>query len=89
MKKADLEKMLGKKITAGGFGSGNDRYGKDANAPMDRREQRERDRELGLLAFAVKLPGDLVKEVQAVAQKRGEGLSEVTAELLRKGLKAK
>jgi hypothetical protein len=44
---------------------------------------------MGLVPFAVKLHGDLVKEIHAAAQARGEGLNEVTADLIRKGLKAK
>lgn len=89
MKKADLEKLKGKKITGGGFGGAADRFGRGSAVPMDKREQRERDREQGLVPFAVKLHGDLVKELHAEARKRGEGLNEVTAELLKKGLKAK
>jgi hypothetical protein len=88
MKKADLEKLKGKKIAGGGFGA-NDRFGRGAGVPADKREQRERDREMGLVPFAVKLHGDLVKEIHAAAQARGEGLNEVTADLIRKGLKAK
>ena len=89
MKKADLEKLKGKKITGGGFGGPNDRFGRGSAVPADKREQRERDRELGLVPFAVKLHGDLVKELHAAAQARGVGLNEITAELLQKGLKAK
>ena len=81
--------MKGKKIAGGGFGGANDRFGRGAGAPADKREQRERDREMGLVPFAVKLHGDLVKEIHAAAQARGEGLNEVTADLIRKGLKAK
>ena len=88
MKKTDLEKLKGKKITGGGFGQA-DRYGKGSGDANDRRAQREHDRELGLVAFAVKLHGDLVREVQAAAQARGVGLNELTAELLRKGLDKK
>ena len=88
MKKAELEKVKGKKITGGGFGA-SDRYGKGAAQVPDRREQRERDRELGLVPFAVKLHSDLVKQLQDLAQSRGVGVNELTAELLQKGLKAK
>jgi hypothetical protein len=88
MKKADLEKMQGKKLAGGGFGS-NERFGKDSAAPMDKREQRLRDREAGLVPFAVKLHGDLVKQVHDLAHSKGVGLSELTAELIQKGLKAK
>lgn len=88
MKKADLEKVKGKKIDGGGFG-GTDRYGKGSGVPMDKREQRERDRELGLVPFACKLHGDLVRDIHAAAQVRGVGLNEIAAELLQKGLKSK
>lgn len=88
MKKTDLEKLKGKKIAGGGFGA-SDRYGKGAADPGDRRAQREHDRELGLIPFACKLHGDLVAEVRAAAEKKGVGLNEITAELLRKGLDKK
>ncbi|QJR15868.1 hypothetical protein [Usitatibacter palustris] len=89
MKKADLDKAKGKTIL-GGPGKGiPDRFGKDSGMTMDRREQRERDREAGLIPFAVKLHGDLIKDVRAAAEKKGVGLNEITAELLQKGLKAK
>jgi len=88
MKKADLEKLMGKKISGGAPGA-SDRYGRGSAVPMDRREQRERDRELGLVPFAVKLHGDLVRELQALAQERGVTLNDLTAELIRKGLKSK
>ena len=89
MKKADLEKLQGKKLAGQGGGAPGGRYGAAANVPGERREQRERDREAGLVPFAVKLHGDLVRELHAQAQSRGVGLNEVTAELLRKGLAAK
>ncbi|HSN42074.1 MAG TPA: hypothetical protein VLT92_18000, partial [Burkholderiales bacterium] len=53
---------------------------------LDRREQRKLDQSLGLVPFAVKLDGDLVKRVQALAQERQAGLNEIVAELLEKGL---
>ena len=90
MKRAELAKSKGKKIdrqmsqsvTPGRFGQG-------AAAVMDRREQRKRDQALGLVPFAIKLEGELVKQLQSLAQERGIPLSELTADLLRKGLKAK
>jgi len=88
MKKADLEKQKGKKIATGAPGA-MDRYGKGSAVPQDRRDQRERDRELGLVPFACKLHGDLVREIQARAQAQGVGLNEVADDLIRKGLKAK
>ena len=88
MKKTDLEKLKGKKIAGGAFGS-SERYGLGSTEPADRRAQREHDRELGLVPFACKLQGDLVREIHAAAQAKGVGLNEITAELLRKGLDGK
>jgi hypothetical protein len=89
MKKADLEKQKGKKIVGGAPGSTIDRFGKGSSVPMDKRAQREHDREMGLVPFAVKLHTDLVKEIHATAQARGLGLNEIATELIKKGLKAK
>jgi hypothetical protein len=88
MKKTDLEKHKGLKITSavGRFGTPG-RFGKDAGQVADRREQRKLDQALGLVPFAVKLNGELVQRVQALAQARQCGLSEVVAELLEKALK--
>jgi len=87
VKKADLEKHKGMKINSSvnRFGTPG-RFGKDAGLTLERREQRKRDQALGLVPFAVKLNGDLVKQVQALAQARQAGLNEVVAELLKKGL---
>ncbi len=90
MKKAALEKSKGKKIdgqmnqfpTPGRFGHG-------AAVVVDRREQRKRDQALGLVPFAIKLDGELVKQLHSLAQERQTGLNELVAELLKKGLKAK
>ena len=89
MKKTDLEKNKGLKINSSvnRFGTPG-RFGKDAKAPLERREQRKHDQALGLVPFAVKLNGDLVKQVQALAQERKSGLNEVVAELLERGLKS-
>jgi len=80
LKKADLETSKGKKI---------DRDGHAAAVAVDRREQRKRDQALGLVPFAIKLDSDLVKQLHALAQERKTGLNELTAELLKKGLKSK
>lgn len=87
MKKTDLEKNKGLKINSSvnRFGTPG-RYGKDAAAPLQRREQRKLEQAMGLVPFAVKLNGDLVKQIQALAQERKTGLNEVVAELLKKGL---
>lgn len=90
MKKTDLEKNKGMKINSGvnRFGTPG-RFGKDADLPLQRREQRKLDQALGLVPFAVKLNGDLVKQVQALAQERNTGLNEVVADLLKEGLESK
>ena len=88
MKKADLEKLKGSRVS-GAPSRVIDRFGKDSAAPMDKREQRERDREMGLVPYAVKLHGDLVREIHALAQQRGVGLNEITTELIKKGLAKK
>ena len=88
MKKTDIEKLKGKKITGGGFGHA-DRYGKGSGEANERRAQREHERELGLIPFACKLHGELVAEIRAAAEKKGVGLNEIPAELLRKGLDKK
>ena len=80
MAKSDAKKLMGKMVApGGGFGKGDD-------APLDRREQRERERALGLVPFAVKLNGELVAQLQALAKERGADLNEVVAEVLAKGL---
>jgi hypothetical protein len=87
MKLTDLEKAKGLKInskmnqavTPGRFGAA-------ANAPLDRREQRKRDQAAGLVPFAVKLDGELVKRIQAAALERDRNINDVVTELLKKGL---
>ena len=87
MKRTDLAKLKLLKINGKVNQAGTPaRFGKEANVAADRREQRKLDQSLGLVPFAVKLNHDLVKQVQALAQKRQVGLSEVVAELLKKGL---
>jgi len=87
MKRTDLAKADAKKINSqmqardAGFGG--------AAAAPDRREQRERDRAAGLVPFAVKLNGELVKQLQGLTQERGVEMNELVAELLQKGLAAR
>jgi len=85
MAKSDAKKLMGKMVAPGaaGFGQG------QGDAAVDRREQRERERALGLVPFACKLNGDLVKQLQALAAERKADMNEVVAELLAKGLAAK
>jgi len=87
VKKADLDKRQGQKVE-GAMRRQEipDRYGQGSGSVFDKREQRKRDAAQGLVPFAVKLPQDLVAALQARAQARGVPLSELVAELLRKGL---
>ena len=90
MKRANLEKSKGKKIERQMSQSATPgRFGQGAAVVVDRREQRKRDQALGLVPFAIKLEGDLVKQLHELAQERGTSLKELTAELLKKGLKTK
>lgn len=88
MKRTDLAKLKGLAIT-GKMAQAKTpgRFGQDASAPMERREQRKLDQSLGLIPFAVKLNSDLVKQVQTLAEQRKLGLTEVVTELLTKALK--
>lgn len=87
MKKTGLEKNKGMKIHGKMKQSGTPgRFGKESALVLDRREQRKLDQSLGLVPFAVKLNGELVKRVQVLAQERQTGLNEIVAELLKKGL---
>ncbi len=89
MKKTDLEKNKGFKVSSRMNQAGTPaRFGKEAGAVPDRREQRKLDQAQGLVPFAVKLNADLVKQIQVLAQERQSGLNEVVAELLKKGLES-
>ena len=85
MKRGELEKRQGSKLTSQMRADGN-AYGRAAAPEPDRRAQRERDRAAGLVPFAVKLPQDLVRALQDRATQQGSGLNEITAELLNKAL---
>ncbi len=89
MKRTELEKLKG--LTLQGRmkqAQTPERFGKEAAVPLSRREQRKLDKEKGLVPFAVKVDGELVKQIQALAEERETGLNELTADLLRKGLES-
>ena len=87
MKKTDLYKNQGLKINSQMKQAGiPGRFGGEAGAMPDRREQRKLDQAQGLVPFAVKLNSELVQQIQALAQTRQIGLNEMVAELLKKGL---
>ena len=81
--KSDAKKLMGKMVAPGSTGFGN-----ADTAVVDRREQRKRDQAAGLVPFAVKLNGDLVQQIQALAKERGTDLNETVAEIIAKGLAA-
>ncbi|MFZ6648907.1 hypothetical protein ACO0LO_24495 [Undibacterium sp. TJN25] len=83
MAKSDAKKLMGKMAAPGAAGFGN-----ADNAAVDKREQRKRDQALGLVPFAVKLNGELVKQLHALATERGLDLNETVADVLAKGLAA-
>jgi hypothetical protein len=89
MKKTDLVKNLGLKIRGQMQRAAvPGRFAEGAAALPDRREQRKLDQAAGLLPFAVKLHGDLVKQLQSLASEEGVSLNEVTDRLIRAGLAA-
>jgi hypothetical protein len=90
MKRTELEKLKGTKISGNmKLSSIPDRFGKDAANLTDKREQRKRDQEAGLIPFAVKLHSDLINQIRALADKDQKSLNDVTAELLTKALAKK
>jgi hypothetical protein len=87
MKKTDLYKNEGLKINGQLKQAGTpDRFGSAASAAMSRRDQRKLEQAQGLVAFAVKLDGELVKQIHALAEARQAGINETVAALLAKGL---
>lgn len=85
MKKTALAKSDAKKLM-NQMDSRTTQIGGAAAAPVDRREQRERDRALGLVPFAVKLNGDLVQQLQTLATERELDMNQLVAEVIQKGL---
>ena len=88
MKKTDMAKGDAKKIQGQMAARGAVVGAPAKDAAPDRREQRERDRALGLVPFAVKLNGDLVQQLQAQSKEQGVDMNELVAQLLQKGLAA-
>lgn len=87
MKRTELEKLKGKKIdNALGRGAVPHRFAQGASALTTRREQRKLDQAQGLVPFAVKLDGELVKSLQALAQQREVSLNILVGDLLRQSL---
>lgn len=85
-KKAELERRRGSQIENLRRQVGN-RFGPALSAPEDRRARRERERALGLVPFAVKLPADLVNSLRSKAGERGLSIDELAAQWLADALK--
>lgn len=86
MKRTELEKLKGKKVEGLQKAAGPYRA---PDGGEDRRERRRRERELGLVPFAVKLDGELVNRVRERAAQAGGDINATVAELLTRGLEAK
>lgn len=87
MKPAELQKYNAMKLVNRMKNAG--AHGNPAGSvkPVDRREQRRLDQAAGLVPFAVKLNGELIKQINTLAAERKTGVNEVVAELLQKALK--
>jgi hypothetical protein len=89
MKRTDLYKNEGLKINGQMRQTATpDRFGSAVNAALSRRDQRKLEQAQGLVAFAVKLDGELVKQIHALAEMRQTGVNETVADLLTRGLTA-
>jgi plasmid stability protein len=89
MKKFELEKMRGLKVTgqmkAAGIPS---RFAEGAGEVLDKRERRQRDAALGLVPFACKLPSELTRRLNERAASHEGGMNGLLAELLVQALDA-
>jgi len=86
MKRTELAKFEGKKISGKANKSSPARFGAASAPVMDRRAQRKLDQERGLIPFAIKLNSELVKQIHDIAQERQVEPGDVVDELLRKAL---
>lgn len=82
VKKTDLEKNKGLKIANSLKQASAGRGIPGGAARPDRREQRRLDQEQGLVPFACKLDGTLVKRLQALAVDHPGGMTGLLNELL-------
>lgn len=83
MKKFDLAKQLGLKVTGQMRAAGiPNRFAQGAGEVLDKRERRLRDAAAGLVPFACKLPGELVKRLHERAAQHEGGINGLMAELL-------
>jgi hypothetical protein len=86
-KKTDLERLKAASLTDRlSKAAPPERYGRQS-ALVTRKEQRKLDQAHGLVPFAVKLKGELVKRLHARAQEQNKPLNELVGELLEKAVK--
>lgn len=81
MAKSDAKKLMGKMVAPNVAG-----FGKDNPSIVDRREQRKRDQEQGLVPFAVKINSELVQQLKELAKSRDADFNTVVSEVLTRGL---
>lgn len=81
MTKAEAKKVASQVVP----GSAQGRFG--SAETVDRREQRKRDQELGLIPFACKLPTTLVEQLREQSTTHDGGINALVAELLTASLK--
>ena len=87
MKKTDLTKHLAKKLDGRMKAAGvPDRFAQGAADATDKREQRRIDSAAGLVPFACKLPGELVKRLHERAASHEGGVNAFVAQALEKAL---
>ena len=88
MKKSDLDKQLGQKIGGRMKATASPtRFAQGAADTPDRREQRRRDAEAGLIPFACKRPLPLVERLRDRSTGHPGGINGLLAELLEKALR--
>lgn len=87
MKKTDLTKHLAKKLDGRMKAVGvPDRFAQGAADATEKREQRRLDSAAGLVPFACKLPGELVKRLHERAAAHDGGVNALVAQVLEKAL---
>lgn len=87
MKKTDLTKHLAKKLDGRMKAAGvPDRFAQGAADATEKREQRRLDSAAGLVPFACKLPGELVKRLHDKAAAHEGGVNALVAQALEKAL---
>ncbi len=88
MKKTDLVKNLAKKLDGRMKNAGvPDRFAQGAAEATDKREQRRRDAAAGLVPFACKLPGELVRRLHERAAAHAGGVNALLVQALEQALR--